>query len=173
MPVEREIPTLQQTTRLIQIIAAAMILGVVLFAGVAVFLSYGKSPGDLILASAAALAGVFSLTARSFVPRMFARQPFEVDGQKMRPVPMEKWPALNDEEKQRRLGMTYFLGKIIDLAICEGAAMLNVVAYLIAAHWWSLAMAGLLLAAMAVSFPTRGRIEDRVMLMQQQFDALA
>jgi hypothetical protein len=60
----------------------------------------------------------------------------------------------------RTLLRLYQTRLIVGLAILEGAALFNAVAYLIAGQWWSLAVVGVLLALMLTSFPTRMGIEQ-------------
>ena len=59
---------------------------------------------------------------------------------------------------------------IVGLALLEGAAFFNIIAYMIAGHIWSLGIVAGLVVIMLLSFPTRGRvafwIEDRMQARQ-------
>jgi hypothetical protein len=57
---------------------------------------------------------------------------------------------------------------IVGLALLEGAAFFNLVAFMTEGHWWTLIVVAVLLVWMLASFPTHGRlkqwIEDREQL---------
>ncbi len=57
---------------------------------------------------------------------------------------------------------TYFVRTLVMLAILEGAALFSLVALLVEGQAFLLAVVGLLLGAMALLFPTRGRFEGFV-----------
>jgi hypothetical protein len=62
--------------------------------------------------------------------------------------------------EQERDCYIYQMQLIIALAMLEGAAFLNLIACMIEHNWWSLAIAGGVVAIMAVQFPTRTRVEQ-------------
>lgn len=127
-------PNDAQVLRTVQIIAGALMLGVIAFGVVAAVMVQGRAAGDPLLAYVAAGFAVFALVLRSLLPNLMAGA--EGDA-----------PAI------------YQTQTIVRYALLEGAALFNLVAYLIAAQWWSVAVAGVLLAAMGFGFPTRGKYE--------------
>lgn len=146
-------PTSQaiQTAVAIQIIAGALIAGVVSFGLVAVFLTFGDQPDDPLLgyvaAGFSAVMLVMSLTIPSLVARQQTREAFARAG--------------DDEERARRNLYAAFQTKtIIGFAMLEGAAFFDLVAYMNTARTWVLAIAAALVAIMVSRFPTRGRIEN-------------
>ena len=59
--------------------------------------------------------------------------------------------------------LTVFQQKtIIESALVEGAAFFNLIAFLTVGEWWSLGIAGVLLAVLLVPFPTYDRVENWV-----------
>lgn len=135
-----------------KIIAGALIAGVLAFAAVAVVLRLGKPPAadglvSLIAAGVAAAALVIRQVALGFFGgRTGESQAVGAAG------PL----------------MLYQTRLIVGLAVLEGAALFNLIAYLIEGRWWSLAVAAVLVAFMLAAFPTRARlrrwVEDREQL---------
>jgi len=129
-----------------QIIAAALMLGVVVFAVVVVAGGHLNQPpnGDVVSFIGAGLAVLMSVQHRvvpGFIVKAYAGQ-------------FAKMP------EQERDCYIYQMQLIIALAMLEGAAFLNLVACMTEHNWWSLAIAGGLVAIMAVQFPTRTRVEQ-------------
>jgi hypothetical protein len=56
------------------------------------------------------------------------------------------------------LAPTYQVEHIIKMAIIEGAAFLNGVAYMLEKHWWNLAVMGLIVFLMLIRFPSHSKI---------------
>lgn len=160
-----------QRVRTMQIIALALMMGVVFFGVVALFIGINKQPGDPFLAIfAAVFAGIMTVTAM-FAPSLVARSQGMQDA-------IDKAHPANDavESSQAReaakLAAVYQTKMIITLALYEGAAFFNLVVYIDVVQWWSLAIAGGLLALMAISFPTRQRIDNWIQfqLEMRQFE---
>lgn len=135
-----------------KIIASSLIGGVLAFAGVAIVLRLGKPPAaaGLISAIAAGFAVASVLIRQVLLGLLAARA-----------------------GGSRGLGAAgplapYQTRMIIGLALLEGAAFFNLIAYLLEGRWWSLAVTAALVAFMLASYPTRGRIrqwvEDREQL---------
>ena len=64
------------------------------------------------------------------------------------------------EQVSERLPQLYQTQLIIALAMLEGSAFFNLIAYLIEGNWFSLGIAGFMLALMALMFPTENRFES-------------
>jgi len=129
-----------------QIIAAALPLGVIVFALVAVVgigaLAQPPSGNIVSLVGVTFAAGAF--VAHLVLPNLIA------------PRAATAQQHLPDELKPYGV---YQLRMILKLALLEGAAFLNVVAAMIEHNWWSLGIAGLLVGWMLTTFPTQGRVE--------------
>ena len=91
--------------------------------------------------------GFVALVAQSVVGRAV-----EADG-------VRRWAS--GGEPASALAGVFQVRTIISVAILEGAAFANLMFYMVLEHSpWSLAMAGLLVAAIATKFPTAGGIAD-------------
>jgi F0F1-type ATP synthase membrane subunit c/vacuolar-type H+-ATPase subunit K len=132
--------------RTMQIIAAALMLGVVIFAVIVVAGGHLNHPpnGNVVSFIGAGLAVLMSVQHR-VVPGIIVKA---YAGQ------FAKMP------EQERDCYIYQMQLIIALAMLEGAAFLNLIACMIEHNWWSLAIAGGVVAIMAVQFPTRTRVEQ-------------
>jgi len=134
----------EQTIRTMQIIAGALVSGVVFLGLVAVFAvgALNEPPsGQLISVMAAAMA-LFAFGTHLVVPRIVARQAV----------------ANVDPNDVTALCGVYQTQLIIGLAILEGMAFFNVITCIIEHNWWSLAVAGALVLWMLLAFPTRTRV---------------
>jgi hypothetical protein len=50
--------------------------------------------------------------------------------------------------------------QIVGRAMLEGAGFFNTIAFIVDQNWWSLAIVGLLVFWMLMTFPTRTRVEQ-------------
>lgn len=136
-----------------KIIAGSLIFGVIAFAAVAIALRLGRIPEQNSLVSViAAVFAAGTVVVRQVVLGMIAGRAV---------------PSASEPTAPTSFGM-YQTRLIVGLALLEGAAFFNVVAYLIEGHWWSFLVVTALLAWMLASFPTHGRlrqwVEDREQL---------
>ncbi len=136
-----------------KIIAGALIFGVVSFAAVAIALRRGRDPEpNTLLSIIAAVFAVGTVVVRQVVLGVMVG----------RAVPKSSEPTVPTSFQLYQTRM------IVGLALLEGAAFFNVIAYLIEGHWWSFLVVAALLAWMLASFPTHARlkqwIEDREQL---------
>ena len=155
--------------RTMQIILAALVMGVLLFLVVAVALRAGGQvpapPNDVLLPIAlgfAALAAVVSV----IVPRQIVAGGRRMIARGSSPAGTPT-PAAGDTE---RLCGLYQTQLIVSAALLEGPAFFLLIVYLLQGDVLALAMVGVLLAAMAAKFPTRGRVER---FLSEQHDLLA
>lgn len=152
------------TIRTMQIIVVALMMGVIMFTGVAMFLAHDKAAGDALLptlaAGFAAVAIVMSFIVPPAVAKGMVAQILGREGS----TENENLPgAVN------ALAGALNTQIIIGVALLEGAAFFNLVAYIIGAHVWSLVVVAVLLLLMAVRFPTPGQVEGWV---TRQFEEL-
>lgn len=122
--------------RTMQIIVGAMAMGCVMFAIVVLtILQPQPVNGQPMIAYIAAAFGLAGLVAGTVVPRVMAgSQPATAGG--------------------------YQTSLIIGLALYEGAAFFNLVAYMLEGQMYSLAVAVVLIAAIVMSLPTVGGVQD-------------
>jgi hypothetical protein len=148
----------------IQIIAFAMMQGLMIFAAIAVFFVVSSDdPGDesSLPVIATAVAAVVTVL-RFIVPPMMA------SGQ-MRTV--RSTMSRDDEQGVEAAAYGVFQTRtIIEDALLEGACFFVLIAFLLSKQWWLLGVAGALVALMIASFPTRGRIEHFIHEQKQQLD---
>lgn len=143
-----------QAVRTMQIIAGALMIGVMLFTIVAVVAHGGRARNDIFLPLLFVLITVPAIIARFIVPMML------VDFYRRKIVAaVQDGELKSSADVAARLFGVYQTKLIISLALLEGGAFLNNVAYIVAGQWWSLATAGILLLMMAIQFPTRNRLE--------------
>jgi hypothetical protein len=143
-----------------RIISAALISGVIVFMAVVLFVIKGDpQPGLPLLTyiglGFGALALVFSFIVPGFMGSSIKQALLE--GKRV------ELPAqFKASQEVGIVGNLLFLFQtriIIGYAILEGAAFFNLVAYMLERQEVSLAVVGLLLGAMLIKFPTRGRVE--------------
>lgn len=68
----------------------------------------------------------------------------------------------NPADLRQPLAGVYMSRTIIGGALLEGAAFINLVAYMINRHWSNIGMAGFLVIVMAVTFPSQSHFETWV-----------
>jgi hypothetical protein len=133
-----------------QVIAGALISGSLVFAAVAFVIGWGQPVGDPLLAYMAVGVSIIDLFASFVVPAIGTNQNLKTLGRQDGAVStLDLFGVF-----QTRL--------IVRFALLEGAAFFCCIAYLSTRLWWSLATALVLIAMMAVVFPTRGRFDDWV-----------
>jgi hypothetical protein len=133
-----------------QVIAGALIAGVVVFALVAVFVLGALSqPSSGVIVSSMAL----GMTAIKLVP--FALVPRFVTTQT---VHRARQGVGNPEGDALQYGL-YQTRMILRYALLEGAAFFCIIATIIEHNWWTLGVAGGLVLIMLTIFPTRTRVE--------------
>lgn len=144
--------------RISQIIAGALITGVVVFACVAFFIAKGDGPKfPMISLMAAGFAGVATVM-RFVMPTII------VNGGK----PQLKQSS-GDEQRSLLAGL-YQTKMIVGMAILEGAAFFNLVAYISEKQFWSYGVVAFLLGMMAISFPSQGQFESWAEEMKRELN---
>jgi hypothetical protein len=148
-----------------QIILAAMAMGIVMFAGIVVFVIPGDEPaeGNLLSVLAGVVAGVnlvLCLVVPSFIAAANRRRLAMGAGQSA------DQPDLGASAEFGKLAAVYQVKMIVGAALLEGACFLALCAYMIERQMPSLVVTVVLLAALLAHFPTHGRgeawIEDQL-----------
>jgi hypothetical protein len=160
-----------QQTRVLQIIVAAQVAGLVFFLGIILLLNLqnkGKPPGPA-RASSILLPLVFvfatgALVMSVAVPRAFtagarrqiAAGTWNPNPRGSAPAPAPEGKEMSDEAK---LAVVYQSQKIVAVALIEGAAFFALIVYMLEGNALTLGLALLLIAAQVVHFPTREKVE--------------
>ncbi|MEX2285913.1 MAG: hypothetical protein WD648_02415 [Planctomycetaceae bacterium] len=148
----------------IQIIVFALMLGVTIFAVVAVFSTLNRQggPDESSAPIAAAVLAAAAVVARFLIPPLVARSQMQnVIERRRNDNPLEIDQAIYEVFQTRT---------IIEGGILEGAALFAIVAFMVSSQWWLLGVPGALIALMLVTFPTKGRIEQFIHEHKQQLD---
>jgi preprotein translocase subunit SecY len=164
---DQDLPDARNPFLAMQIIAFALIQGVVVFGIVAVVMGLNREPGDPFITYIAAGFGALMIVMRLVVPPIIANS---MVGRLCRETSGLNEPGQRDDERRRQLTAIYQSTMIIGMAFLEGAAFFNLVAYLSEVSPISLVVAGILLALMALAFPSRSRVEtwidDQMRMLQ-------
>ena len=158
---ERQRKHLDRVATTLQIITAALATGIVIFAVVVMLITAGpgKENAQPVITIIGIVATLLALVAGLAVPRIMTRrvQRALVTG-KLSPSNSAAIPA--DLGEVGLLAGIYQTRTILGHAIFEGAAFLNLMAYMMEGQIIALACAALLLVAIVSRFPTRGAIEN-------------
>jgi hypothetical protein len=136
--------------RTVQIIAAALILGPLVFAGIAFVANSGQRPGGELLGYIAIGFSALDLIMSLVIPKIVTNQKLRTLGGQGRDV------TTTD------LFAAYQIQVIVRSALLEAAAFFCCVIYMTTGLWWTLGTALALLLVMVFFFPTRGRFDDWV-----------
>lgn len=159
----REIQINPMRVRTMQIVAFALVAGVLMFLVVALIQTKGKQPGEPFLAYFGAGFAALMIVLRFVVPDIVAQT-------QLRQLAAEF--DINNDENHRsfvdRCAGIYQTKMIIGTAFLEGAAFLNVIEYMSVVQTWSLAVVGVLVAIMLITFPSEAKITSWI---RQQLDS--
>lgn len=149
--------SLDQRVLVMQIIMAALAMGVVSFMGIAIFIRFSQqqAPPEMPVLTYIALGYTpIALLLQAILPGMMA------GARTQTPERLEGLAGKGDEVPAvGSLCARYQALLIISLAIIEGAAFLALIAYLIDGNLLTLGAAVVLLAVLLAKFPTLGRVE--------------
>jgi hypothetical protein len=134
----------------VQIIASALIVGPLIFAGIAYGATIGQPAGDALLGYMAIGFSAMALVMSLVIPGVVTTQRLRAVGGQGSTLSTAAFFA------------AYQTQIIVRSALLEGAAFFCCVAYMATRLWWTLGTALVLLAVMAVFFPTRSRFDDWV-----------
>lgn len=141
------------------IVAAALIVGEVMFGAIVVSTGWGKPPGDITIAAVMAGLVLIELPAFYIIPPIATRKLM---------VQAQAHPKFA-ENPEAYVGAVYQTQMIIKFALVEGVVFANLVAFMIAHHQWSLGIVAGLMMSQVVAFPSKHKIETWV---QDQLQAI-
>ena len=182
-------PTDETLTRQLmtcRVIAAALTFGVIAFAVVAFVIRAGRPAEGILVSAIAAVVAAAAIVARAVVLSVLAgrsvgdetaagRAEQAAEVARRRGVPETELPVVRDAVEARFDATATDLAQyqtrmIVGLAVLEGAAFFNLVAYIIEGRWWSMVAVAVLLFWMLTAFPTVGKLarwaEDRRQLRE-------
>jgi hypothetical protein len=159
-----------QYTRVLQIIVAAQVAGLLFFLGIILFLNLqkpGKAPGQVpstsILLPLAFVFAAAALVLAVVIPRaLTANARRQIAEGTWRPNPQRNAPTPDVKEMsdEAKLAMVYMNQKIVAVALNEGAAFFALILYLIEGNALALGLGLVLIATQIVRFPTREKMEQ-------------
>jgi hypothetical protein len=142
----------------LQIIAGALIQGVVLFSIICIVI-VGGIPGNARFDQPLSLIGAGGAALLFVLHFVVPKQMVQLAVRSTQPTDESDW-----------LGV-YRGREIIGRALLEGAGFFNNIAFLVDKNWWSLAVVGFLVFWMLITFPTRTRVEQWIETQRMQSDA--
>lgn len=150
---------MQQTTndlkaavRQMQILAGALLAGVVVFFGVVIAVAGPPAAARELPIVSIVLAAMPAMEAPAFF---------------ILPGLIDSGTARGSGEQNTPTGR-YQAAMVIRMALCEGAAFANLLAYFIEQQWWSLAIVGFLVLVMLSMFPTKTKLEHWLEIQQME-----
>lgn len=145
-------PKFEGSVRAMQIIAAALIMGVLMFLGVVLVVTAGKLDGQPEMITMIAAGFAFLMLVNHFViPPIIGK------AQLKQALAAGMNQKQDDERIQEYCGV-YQTQMIVGFALLEGAAFFNLVAMMMEHCAASIAVVALLLLVMVAKFPTRDKV---------------
>lgn len=135
------------TARTAQIIRGALIAGLCVFGAIAMVVKEDGAPNPLMAYVGLGFAAT-DLVVWSIVPRQSGK------------AELMKLPELDEAQQNAILAQVYMTRTIIAGALLEGAGFLNWVSYLTAKQTWTLGIIAMLIALMAITFPSQSELEN-------------
>jgi hypothetical protein len=174
---ERADELLAKRLRILQIIALAMIQGVVIFLGIVLYLVHGRGQGPPpertpIVSIVAVVFLIVNGGLALVVPKLLVRV-------SLRRIAAGSWAQPGNAEDYAtdasKLIAVHQQARILGLAFMEGTAFIGIVAYLLEQRAWVLNVPGVALGLMLALFPTYSKLrlwqqdhEDRLQSMRQE-----
>ncbi|QDT44892.1 hypothetical protein Pan241w_50080 [Gimesia alba] len=157
----------EQQIRVMFIIWIAMIIGVVTFGIIAGFKGLDVEPGDglSIITYLGIAMSALMLVLRTFVPNLVARNLFKQT--------MQAAQAEGNQDEEQMLGRfyaTFMTRMIIGLALLEGAAMFNLVVFMVESQILSIVAVGILLLVMIASIPTKSKLDGWIRNQMENYN---
>ncbi len=161
---ELQAPKFEAAVRGMQIIAVALMMGVLMFLGVVLVLTQGDISGKPeTLTMMAAGFGFLMIVLHFVIPAISFRN-------QLRQAVAEGLAQKSDDERTQRVVGIYQATLIVGLALLEGAAFFNLIAMMAEHCVASLGVVTLLVCLMLVKFPTRSKVswwvEDKLRELQ-------
>ncbi|TWT90957.1 hypothetical protein Mal64_13560 [Pseudobythopirellula maris] len=134
--------------RVMQVMTAAMVFCPMALAIIAKFVATGEEgPPNPLLVSVGMVGGLVMLFLQAIVGRLVTAHGIKTMADRARDEP-------------EALAGAYQAGMIISLAFLEGAALFNLILYMMERSPYNLAMGAILFLSMAIKFPFATRIAD-------------
>lgn len=149
------VQTPRQMVLVMQIITAAILAGPVFFLLIVFVILEDQPPRDPLHAYFAAAFAALMIFGH-FLIRLRPKRsalPESKQGEHFDP---------HSDEVFLALAPVYQVELIVKIALLEGAAFYNIIAYYLERQWWSLAVVAMLLGLIAIQFPTVTRIQQRL-----------
>ena len=147
-------PKFDEQLRVMQIIAVALMMGVLMFFGVVLVITkgdvFGQNRGSMLTVIAAAFAGVI-VVSQLVVPSIIANAQLRMLKGSIR-------ENASAEARTSSLVSVYQVQLIVGLALLEGAAFFNLVVLITDKHVVSTVLVACLLLFMVLRFPTRTKV---------------
>ena len=150
--------TPESVGRTSQIIAMSFIIGLVTLMVVTGSIRKDPPKDDSLLALLAAVVAGTNLIARLIVPTIIVNR--AKAGLK----------DASDADLMKQLAALYQTKMIVGMAVLEGAAFFNLVAYFLERHIWSYGVVAFLVGVMAISFPSQGQFESWAEEMKRELN---
>ena len=147
--------------RVLQIVSLALMQGILIFGAVAIWVNLENKPADKpVMVWIGLVIAVMAVVVRTIVGN-FLRTGF------CNAIDRTVWDELPPQKQDEQLIGGMQTGQIIEFAILEGAAFINLVFYLLEKQTISLFVVGGLLGLMAVAFPTGSKVDHWVESQKQ------
>lgn len=170
---------LAKRIRVLQIIAGALVMGLVTFLGIVLFMVQVQNkgvglarPGGLPLISLIAVAySALAVLLAIVIPRVLVQSGLRRIAAGAWKPPQDANAADYPDDASKLLAIRQ-TSIIIGLAILEGSALFACIAYLLEGQSWVLAAAVLIVLLMLASFPTQERLRSWLTAQADQLDEL-
>lgn len=142
------------SVRTMQIVAAGLIMGLLIFFGIVLVVTKAEFVGKLGVVGmvAAGFAGIM-IANHFFIPGLIAQT-------QLKSSAADGLMKQSDDVKNQRLLGIYQAHMIVALALLEGAGFFNLIALMVEKSFVNLGIAIALLALMAIRFPTASKVES-------------
>lgn len=145
-----------QVGRNSQIIVAGLMTGLLMFGVIAYSIARGKQPELGVISYLGAGMFAMNVVTGLAITRSVAAQSI----QQIAAAPPADW--------RTALAPIYQRNQILSKALLEGAGFFNLIAYLIEAHWLSLAIVICIVTLMSVTFPSQTQFETWAEQVQRE-----
>lgn len=159
-------PKFDSQLRVMQIIAIALMMGVLSFLGIVLVVTKGEvfgQKGPTLITSIAAVFAGMMVVAHVVVPSIIAKT-------HLRMLNGSDQTNSSPENRIASLVSVYQIRLIVGLALLEGAAFFNLVALMLGKHVLSTVMTAVLLCLMLLKFPTRTKVSWWVQDRMREFN---
>ena len=147
-----------------RIIIAALASGVFTFAAVAISQTWGEPEKDPLLAYMAAGFATLAVIGSAIIPSI-------VSSAALAGLPPRSHVQQNDDVRLSMIYGAFQTRNIVGGAMLEGASLFCLVAYMVTARQWLLAVVGVLLLLMLRFLPTYGKL-DRFVESREQLSEI-